>query len=157
MLSRHCACLTQWVLTLASRNRKLACPPTVIAAFTTPNRNMSSNAMADHVKAQGIKRIQAFCFCSWCAHAIPPSRALNVVSVAWRAGGSPGAPEARLARRRLALVSSISKQPASTRFPRPIKLHPQRTDNGVLRGHSLIMGVASERPSFWQKIKVETK
>ena len=30
----------------------------------------------------------------------------NVVSVAWRAGGSPGAPEARLARRRLALVSS---------------------------------------------------
>ena len=44
---------------------------------------------------------------------------------------------ARLARRSLALVSSaFQKQPASTRFPRPSKIHPQRTDNGVLRGHS---------------------
>ena len=42
-----------------------------------------------------------------------------------------------MGRRRLALVSSaFQKQPASTRFPRPIKIHPQRTDNGVLRGHN---------------------
>ena len=77
-------------------------PPTGVAAFTTPKSQRCSNAIADHVKARGIKQIQAFAFCSWCAHTVSPGRALNVVSVAWRAGGSPGAPEARLARRKLA-------------------------------------------------------
>ena len=50
--------------------------------------------------------------------------------LAWRARGSPDAPEARPGQ------LCISRQPAVTRFPRPIKIHPQRTDNGVLRGHS---------------------
>ena len=108
-------CVLRWWSTHGTRN------------FHNFRSQHCTNAIADHVKAQYIKQTQAFGFCSWCAYAIPPSRALNVVSLAWRAGGSPGAREARLARRRLALVRSAfqNNQLSLASQPRPINIHPQ--------------------------------
>jgi hypothetical protein len=98
---------------------------------------------------KALHKLKHFVVCSRCAYAIPPGPALNVVSVAWRAGGSPGAPEALLAGRRLALASRrlawhaapearpgqlcLSKQPAIARFPTKANQNPPITDEGVPR------------------------
>ena len=56
----------------------------------------------------------------------------------------------RLARRSLALVSSAFQN--NRLFPTPIKIDPQRTDNGVLRGHSpprAFLALADASEAVW--------
>ena len=96
-----------WVLTRASQNRNMAWPassnggpPTAIAAFTPPKSQRCANAIADHVKAQGIRQRQASCFCSRCAYAMARRRLALVRSA------SENKQLIRLARRSLALGSS---------------------------------------------------
>ena len=115
------ACVLRWGSTDGNRN------------FHNPKSQHCSNAIADHVKAQGIKQIVLLLVVrvrNLASKSGPRRRLCRLARrrLAWRAGGSPGAPEARPGQ------LCISKQPAITRFPRPIQIHPQRTGNGVPEG-----------------------
>ena len=131
------ACVLRWGSTDGNRN------------FHNPKSQHCSNAIADHVKAQGIKQIVLLLVVrvrNLASKSGPQRRLCRLARrrLAWRAGGSPGAPEARPGQLCVSKQPGapearpgqlcVSKQPAITRFPRPIQIHPQRTGNGVPEG-----------------------